>query len=307
MAVYTCGSEQNSMIFAESISEDESHSHRLYEILFEGEACGQSVCIAQTVHGRAFIRNGRLQSMEADEWIYHEALVHPALIYHHSPRRVLCVGGSTGGILREMLKHKSVESATFVEANSDLIALTRRHLPHLDCGAFDDPRTEIIEESAERWLEREGENYDCIVIDPPEPSEERAGAVDYLNARLIAGLRERLTPGGIMSFAGGAANTQADSPLPIAVRIAREFFPNVDVSMAEVPSLGTAWGFVSCSVGGGPASQSREEIDARIAERNLKPLRYYDGITHQRIFSIPVYLRHWISAGGQRETGRPKN
>ena len=43
--------------------------------------------------GKVLLLDGRLQSAQKDEFIYHEALVHPALLAHPEPRRVLVLGG----------------------------------------------------------------------------------------------------------------------------------------------------------------------------------------------------------------------
>jgi thermospermine synthase len=39
------------------------------------------------------VLDGKLQSSQRDEFIYHEALVHPALISHPGPSSVFIAGG----------------------------------------------------------------------------------------------------------------------------------------------------------------------------------------------------------------------
>ena len=50
---------------------------------------------------------------------YHEALVHPALLSHPSPRRVAIVGGGEGATLREVLKHRTVTEVVMVEIDEE--------------------------------------------------------------------------------------------------------------------------------------------------------------------------------------------
>jgi hypothetical protein len=38
--------------------------------------------------------DGKVQSSEADEWVYHELLVHPALALHPNPKSVYICGGA---------------------------------------------------------------------------------------------------------------------------------------------------------------------------------------------------------------------
>jgi len=47
--------------------------------------------------GRSLVIDGKIQSSLLDEHVYHESLVHPAMIAHGDPRRVLILGGGGGG------------------------------------------------------------------------------------------------------------------------------------------------------------------------------------------------------------------
>ena len=65
----------------------------------------QQIEILQTeYYGRCLVLDGEVQSYEADEHIYHESLVHPALLLHGDPRKVLVIGGGEGATLREVLR-----------------------------------------------------------------------------------------------------------------------------------------------------------------------------------------------------------
>ena len=48
---------------------------------------------------------------EKDEFVYHEMVAHVPLFTHPNPKNVLVVGGGDGGVIREVLKHPSVEKA----------------------------------------------------------------------------------------------------------------------------------------------------------------------------------------------------
>jgi spermidine synthase len=57
----------------------------------------QNMVVAETVpHGRALFLDGKIQSGQNDEFVYHECLVHPALVAHPGPRRVFIAGGGEG-------------------------------------------------------------------------------------------------------------------------------------------------------------------------------------------------------------------
>ncbi len=59
--------------------------------------------------------DGKSQSAEADEFVYHELLVHLALLLHPNPRTVFIAGGGEGATAREALRHKSVEKVVMVD------------------------------------------------------------------------------------------------------------------------------------------------------------------------------------------------
>ena len=101
----------------------------------------QEAIIADTsAYGRMLFLDGLVQSAEADEAFYHEALVHPALVLHGRPRRVLVGGTGEGAALREILRHRSVERVVSVDLDAEVVALCREHLPQWHRGSLDDPR-----------------------------------------------------------------------------------------------------------------------------------------------------------------------
>ena len=53
--------------------------------------------------------------------VSHEALVHPSMLSHTNPKRVLIIGGGEGATLREVLKYKSVEEVVMVDIDEELV------------------------------------------------------------------------------------------------------------------------------------------------------------------------------------------
>src|SRR4028118_382960 len=69
----------------------------------------QTIDIYDTdVFGRVLFLDGHVQLAEFDEHAYHESLVHIPMLSMPEPRRALVVGGGDGGVLRELVKHKSL-------------------------------------------------------------------------------------------------------------------------------------------------------------------------------------------------------
>ena len=83
-------------------------------------------------HAQVLLLDGKAQSAEADEWVYHELLVHPALLLHPAPRRVFICGGGEGATAREVLRHRGVERVVMVDIDK---ARAERRLACCGAGA----------------------------------------------------------------------------------------------------------------------------------------------------------------------------
>jgi spermidine synthase len=71
----------------------------------------------------------------------------------------------------------------------------------------------------------------------------------------------------------------------------KSVFPIVSPYKVDMPCFGGPWGFCLASLKTDPTLLSAGEVDSRIAARSLNGLRFYDGLTHQGMFSLPRYIR----------------
>jgi spermidine synthase len=182
-----------------------------------------------------------------------------------------------------------------VDIDAEVVELCRRHLPEMHRGAFDDPRTELRSEDARGYLERSSERFDLIVIDLVEPLEE--GPACLLFTREFYSLvRERLTPGGVMTMQAGMTKVGDLGFFTAVHRTLREVFPLVAGYQTFVSCFGTPWGFILAGTGVDPTRQDAAAVDRLIAERVRGPFRYWDGLTHQHAFALPKHLRAALAA-----------
>ena len=108
---------------------------------------------------------GVVMSDTADERLYHETLVLPALAAAR-PRRVLVIGGGEGATLREVLRDPGVDAVTMVEIDAELVALAREHLAPMHNGSFADPRVRLIFMDGAKFLaESDSESFDLVIVD----------------------------------------------------------------------------------------------------------------------------------------------
>jgi spermidine synthase len=284
------------------LSPGERAAYEVTRVLYRGKTAFQEVEIVETrPYGLALLLDGAPQSATADEFIYHEALVHPALVAHPEPRRVLVAGGGEGATLREVLRHPSVERATMVDIDGELVNLAREHLEPMHRGALDDPRADVVIGDALAYLREHEARYDAIVIDLVDPSDEGPIAELYTEGfyRLAA---TRLADGGVLATqAYSAALNNAGWFGRVAATLGG-VFPLARPYRAEVPFFKDSWGFCVASAVRDPAALGPLTVDAILGERGLGDLGFYEGTTHAAMFALPRHLRAAVDAarGGAR-------
>ncbi len=121
--------------------------------------------------------NGNLQFSSRDEYRYHESLVHPAMLAHHSPARVLILGGGDGLACREVCKYPGVKDIFVVDLDPEMtkIFTENENLRELNNRSFSDPRVHITNSDAFLWLKQDTAKFDVIIIDFPDPSNHSLG------------------------------------------------------------------------------------------------------------------------------------
>jgi spermidine synthase len=241
-------------------------------------------------HGRCLLLDGKTQSAEADEFIYHEGLVHPAMVTHPNPVSVFIAGGGEGATLREALAHNTVERAVMVDLDSEVVEVCVRYLPNHHRGAFDDPRTELHHRDAREYLETTQDTYDVIIIDLPDPQEAGPASLLYTQ-NFYRLLSQRLNPQGLMAVQSEpcmVGNLEAFSAINNTLR---SVFPHVYPYHIMVPSFASDWGFNLASLGPNPLALNVQEVDRRLADRGCASLRFYDGVTHNGLFALPKHVR----------------
>ena len=283
--------ETNPNWFQEYLSPDLLQMVAVRETIYSGKTRFQQIQVLDTyTFGRCLILDGKTQSAEADEFIYHEALVHPALVAHSNPETVFIAGGGEGATLREVLAHNTVKRAVMVDLDSEVVEICRRFLPSHHRGAFDDPRTELHFEDARQYLETTPDTYDVIIIDLPDPQE--GGPVPFLYTQsFYSVLRKRLNPEGIVAVQSEPCMEGNLEAFTAISNTLKSVFPRVFPYHAMVPSFAFDWGFNLASLGPNPTELTAQEVDRRLEERGCSTLRSYDGEAHRGLFMLPKNVR----------------
>lgn len=155
--------------YSEFYTDNLKFTFRVKEVLLKKQTKFQTLEILDTYDfGRVMLLDGKVMLTEVDEFIYHEMMVHPAVLLHPSPKRVLIIGGGDGGIVRELVKYKEIERIVLVDLDDEVIEASKRFFPQLSLG-LKDSRVEIKIEEGSRFVKREKEKFDIVYIDSTDP------------------------------------------------------------------------------------------------------------------------------------------
>ena len=126
--------------------------------------------------------DGHLQLDSEDEFIYHELLVHPAMMAFEQgtgrpPERVLVLGGGDGCAVREVLRWPSVTEVLLVELDPAVTELARSYAPLVELNehALSDARVEVGRAAGLS----EGEPK-TVRVPPASPIQRRTGETHVL-------------------------------------------------------------------------------------------------------------------------------
>jgi len=283
--------------YVEQFSPTELHHHAIEETYFAGETPFQHVAVIRSAaFGKMLIIDGDTQSSQADERIYHESLVHPALAATADRSDVLILGGGEGATLREVLRSPEVRRCTMVDIDGTVVELAKRYLPEWSAGAFDDRRARVIVGDALAFLASDPDRYGAIVSDLTEPLADSPSNPLFCE-RVFLDIKRRLRDDGVyvlQASTAGFHNMQLHAKM---ARTLRRHYRFVRSFYTHVPAFDNDWAFIACSDAVDVAALPAQAIDAYVG--GLRGENYfYDAETHRRLFSLPLYLRRELAKEG---------
>ncbi len=224
--------------FFEPTTAIEGHMHAIRRTIVEAQTKFQHVEIMDThAYGKVLVLDGRMQSSQAEDFIYHEALVHPGMLAsERAPESGLVIGGGEGATLREILRYPS----------------------------------ELRHEDARAYLEKTSERFDFITIDLVEPLEEGPACLLFTK-EFYTLVRDRLTPGGAMTLQAGMTKLGELDFFSSIHRTLREVFPVVAGYQTFISCFGTPWGFITATRKVDPYRQDIAAVERLIADRIKGP------------------------------------
>ena len=148
--------------------------------------------------GISLFLDGYWQFVEKYEHIYHETLVHPAMVCAPGIQRVGIAGGGDGLALREVLRHPHLGRVWMYELDAKMLSVAKTHpeMVRLNRGALQHPKACVVAADARQMLNPQAK-FDVLMLDFPSISDGTKFSELYSES-LYRKAKEALVPQGIL-------------------------------------------------------------------------------------------------------------
>lgn len=274
------------------MGDDIRWSYLINKVCYSGKSEFQEIDLVETgAFGKVLLLDGKMQSSELDEQVYHELLVHPALLHHADPRTVFICGGGEGATAREVLRHKTVEKVVMVDIDKVVCDACCEYLPK-NTAAFKDPRLTLIHDDARTQLENWPGKFDVIISDLADPLDGGPCYQLYTQEFYRNVVRNKLNAGGIFIAQCGPAGFRSCKEVFTTIHhTLASVFPSVHPYVQHMPSYCDCWGYNLALTDPSQPLLAAEEFDARAAARISGELEFVDGCTFLGLTQLNKMLR----------------
>jgi len=248
----------------------------------------QEIIIAEVEEfGLSLILDGYIQSTQLDEFIYHESLVHPSMVLHPNPTKVLIIGGGEGATLREVLKHNTVNNAVMVDIDEDVVELSKKYLYPIHQGSFFDKRAKIVIEDGKKFIEEsESGSFDVIILDLTDPYSSDIAKQLY-TTDFYKKIYSVLTDEGVMVTQAGSSFFYRDVYMDVYQAV-KSVFNYVLEYQVWIPSFGYSCNFILGSKKYNPMMLKPEDIDMILKNRNVTT-KFFNGYRYLSFIYGGIY------------------
>ncbi|KAK9479627.1 Spermidine/spermine synthase [Lipomyces japonicus] len=257
---------------------------RVNKILHVEKSKYQDVLVFESSnYGNVLVLDGVIQATERDEFAYQEMIAHLALFNHPNPKKVLVIGGGDGGVLREVVKHESVEEAVLCDIDEAVIRVSSKYLPTMAVG-LNHPKSKVHVEDGFKFLAQYKNTFDVIITDSSDPE---GPAESLFQKPYFELLNEALTENGVIT-------TQAENIwLHIALikdlkKACSEVFPVAEYAYTTIPTYPSGQiGFMVCS----KDKNRKVNTPLRVldSEKEKELFKYYNAEIHKASFVLPTW------------------
>ncbi len=261
---------------------------KIDKLLYDSKTDTQRLMVFENeTFGRVLTLDNILQTTERDEFMYHEMLAHVPILAHGAVHSVLIIGGGDGGMLKQVVKHKAIARIVQVEIDPEVIEFSKKYLPMLSDGAFDDPRFELVISDGAKYAAESEDRFDVIIVDSTDPV---GPGKALFTEEFYRNVSRLLADGGVIVTQNGIPFTQADEVVNTMAEFSKLF---VDYTCYTSTVPGYAGG--QMCYGWGTNDPSLREVPLEVLERRYAAeqlqTQYYTPEVHIASFALPKYIK----------------
>ncbi|CAG8842659.1 16338_t:CDS:2 [Gigaspora margarita] len=256
------------------------------EILHHEKSLYQDVLLFKSkTYGNVLALDGVIQCTERDEYSYQEMITHVPMMCHPNPQKVLVIGGGDGGVLREVVKHESVEEVTLCDIDEAVIRASKKHLPGMAIG-FDNPKVKVHIGDGFPFLEDKANCYDVIITDSSDPVGPAESLFQYKYYELM---KNALRPGGVVAAQGECQWLHLKLIAEVRT-FCRQLYPVVEYAYTTIPTYPSGQiGILVCSTD--PSRNLKKPIRKWSEDKEEKLFKYYNSEIHEAAFILPQFTK----------------
>lgn len=267
----------------EIVDVNEKKLYKIKDRIYSGESKYQKIEILELANqGITLVLDGYPRVFEVDEFLYHEALIHPALHFHRQAASILLIGDGDGGGIRELLKYQEIKKIDWVEIDEEVVRACKSFLPSFPKNIHNEYRLKTFWVDGFKFLKDAGETrYDCIVISVTEQLQGNVSQPFY-SEKILRYVKKLLKPGGCCVQSSGVTSPGLLQSYKKVFHNHQKIFSHVLPYSVGLPSFGLSWGF--CLSSDTAFSTWKQKVPS-------SDLKYYDEYSHKTMFLTPRYLR----------------
>ena len=280
-------SENQNKWITENYKDIYKMSYKVKKRLYSKRSSFQKIEVYDTDYlGRVLLNDDLLMTSERDEFVYHEMIAHVPLFAHSNPKKVLVIGGGDGGTVREVLKHKSVESVVMVEIDSCVIEASKEFISVTARELENNRLSLIVEDGVKHLKEAKDNSFDIVLVDSTDPI---GPAAPLFNESFYSDVERVLTDGGVVVSQCENPFLEIEAQKSLLNIKAKLFKKTFVYNYSNITYPSGLWSFSMATKGElDPFSPTRTED---FIEDFVEDLKYYNKEIHKASFALPQFQR----------------
>ncbi len=276
---------KKSKILLENLHKDIGQYFKIDKIILKKKSKFQKIFIFKNkTLGKILSINNIIQTTEYDEFIYHEMICLVPIFSHPNPEKILIIGGGDGGCLKQIIKIPYIKKIILVEIDKKIIKYSKKYLFEIHKNSFEDKRIKIIIKDGIKFLKKNKNYFDIIIIDGTDPI---GPGENLFNKKFYLYCKKSLNKNGILISQSGTF-LQIKNLIKNIKKLKKIFkltgFFNATVPTYYGGNILLIWGSNKINI------KKIHKNNINWIKNNNKKFKYYNIKIHKNSFLIPQFL-----------------